>query len=274
MKSYCGLNTFKARLGITGASDDAQLHALLRAASQAVDNYCDRDFQARTETRYFDGMGDQLPIEDLLSVTTFKLDLNNDGVYEITMAATDYVLYPYSGRKIFPKTEARIASQGNYRRFADGVTKGVEIAGLWGYGTGITATPYATSGGTTNEGLDATETGVDVSSGALFEVGQTVLVESEQMYITAISANTLTVRRGENGTTAATHDTAKTIYIYEYPEEVREAVFIQAGKLWKRRETTFSQVTAIPELGGFEVNRGLDADVKFLLSDIKKWVSA
>ena len=56
-----------------------------------------------------------------------------------------------------------------------------------------------------NEALDASETGVDVDSGAVFKVGQTIQVDSEQMYISAISTNTLTVTRGYNGSTAATH---------------------------------------------------------------------
>ena len=70
---------------------------------------------------------------------------------------------------------------------------------------------YKTETGTTNatsllaEALDNSETGVDVDDGTEFAVGQVILAGSEQMKITAISSNTLTVTRGFNGSTAASH---------------------------------------------------------------------
>ena len=70
---------------------------------------------------------------------------------------------------------------------------------------------YKTETGTTNatsllaEALDSSETGVDVDDGTEFAVDQVILVGSEQMKISAISSNTLTVTRGFNGTTAASH---------------------------------------------------------------------
>jgi len=55
------------------------------------------------------------------------------------------------------------------------------------------------------EALDNSETGVDVDSTDGFLVGQVLLIESEQMTITAISGNTFTVARGANSTSAVTH---------------------------------------------------------------------
>jgi hypothetical protein len=55
------------------------------------------------------------------------------------------------------------------------------------------------------EALDNSETGVDVDSTDGFLVGQVLLIESEQMTITAISDNTFTVARGANSTSAVTH---------------------------------------------------------------------
>ena len=53
--------------------------------------------------------------------------------------------------------------------------------------------------------MDSSETGVDVDDGTEFAVDQVILAGSEQMKITAISSNTLTVTRGFNGSTAASH---------------------------------------------------------------------
>jgi len=48
-------------------------------------------------------------------------------------------------------------------------------------------------------------TSISVDDGTDFEVNQNIKVGSEEMTITNISSNTLTVVRGVNGTTAATH---------------------------------------------------------------------
>jgi len=46
---------------------------------------------------------------------------------------------------------------------------------------------------------------VNVVSGAVFEVGQNILIDSEEMTITSISSDALTVTRGANGTSAVAH---------------------------------------------------------------------
>tara|TARA_R110000824_G_scaffold393933_1_gene593399 strand:+ start:17 stop:2527 length:2511 start_codon:yes stop_codon:yes gene_type:complete len=56
-----------------------------------------------------------------------------------------------------------------------------------------------------NEALDNSETAIDVDSGSVFVVGDTIRVDNEQMLITAISTNTLTVTRAYLSTSAVTH---------------------------------------------------------------------
>jgi hypothetical protein len=58
---------------------------------------------------------------------------------------------------------------------------------------------------TLSGGIDAVTTTVNVTSDANIPVGLTILVEAEQMLVTAKAANVLTVTRGANGTTAAPH---------------------------------------------------------------------
>ena len=71
---------------------------------------------------------------------------------------------------------------------------------------------YVAVGGSTliAEALDGTETGVDVDDGDYFEVGDYIRIENEVMEVTSISTNTLTVVRGVQGSTKASHsdDTA------------------------------------------------------------------
>ena len=56
-----------------------------------------------------------------------------------------------------------------------------------------------------NEALDNSETGVDVDDGTVFSINDVIKIDSEQMLITSISTNTLTVTRGYNSTSATTH---------------------------------------------------------------------
>jgi hypothetical protein len=272
----------KTRLGISDTADDAQLRRLLEAASRAADRHCDRHFYAKTETKYLDGKSYTEPIvdrytqqlvsyavslrvSDLLSVSTLKLDSDRDAAYENTLVATDYVLYPYEG---FPKTRIELDQrQGDYSYWPRG-QRIIQIAGLWGYGDGRSATPYEDSGATLTV-ANGTATTVAASDGSLLAAGQTVLCESEQMYIRSISGNSLTVVRAVNGTTGAAHS-GKAASVYQYPEQVAEAVVLMASRLWKRKDTSYATVIASPEFGGLEVYRGVDPDVALLLQPLVK----
>ena len=101
-------------------------------------------------------------------------------------------------------------------------------------------------------------------------MGETILIESEQLYISAISTNDLTVERGVNGTTAAAHNDVTDISVYRYPEEVVEACLLQTSRLWKRKDSGFSDSVGLPQTGSFKVYRGLDPDVRHLLSPYRK----
>lgn len=253
--TYAGLATLKSQLGITDTTDDAKLLAKLEDASRFVDQKSGPYIPGRpafaviSETRYYTARhSDRLLLDvELLSVTSLKTDDDGDRTYENTWAATDYDLGPYN---VYPQWRISVTPNASYS--FPSTQRGVEIIGLWGYGNGQSATPYEDSGTTTAEELDASETGVDVVSGPALEVGQTILVEAEQMYVTAISTNTLTVKRGVNGTTAATHTTGKTVYIYRYPDQVREATLLYATWLFKLKDAPFGVAGSGDLTGNFK----------------------
>ncbi len=66
---------------------------------------------------------------------------------------------------------------------------------------------------TAAEALDDSETGVDVATGtgAYFKEGDVLLIDSELLYVSSVSTDTLTVIRGFGGSTAAAHNTGKAI---------------------------------------------------------------
>ncbi len=236
--SYASLTELKGILGITSTTDDTVMRKILESASRSIETYCNRRFYSTSETKYFDGAV-TLWIPDLLSINAsgLKTDEDGDGTYENTYATTDYILYGgglEDTLNLYPKTRIEINLNGDYGSFGYGVKNSVQIAGVWGYGDGTSATPYVADT-TTAEALDASETGVDVTSAANLSAGMTILADSEQMYITSVSSNTLTVERGVNGTTAATHDTAKQLYYYRYPRDIMQACLDLSIALYQNR---------------------------------------
>ncbi len=73
-----------------------------------------------------------------------------------------------------------------------------------------TYTPFAAL--TLNEDLDISETDVDVVSAAGLTAPFTIMIDNEEMRVTSIASNTLTVTRAVNGSSAATHTNGATIY--------------------------------------------------------------
>lgn len=236
VNSYATLTELKNILGVTSTTDDVPMRKILEAASRSIESYCNRRFYSTSETKYFNGAV-TLWISDLLSITTLKTDEDGDATFENTLATTDYILYGgglEDSLNLFPKTRIEISENSNYSSFASGIKKGVQIAGVWGYGDGTSATPYVTDT-TTAEAIDAGETAIDITSATNLSAGHTILVESEQMYITSISTNTITVEKGVNGTTDAAHATAKTIYYYRYPRDIMQACIDLSVALWQNR---------------------------------------
>ena len=130
-----------------------------------------------------------------------------------------------------------------------------------------------TPASTLNEALDTTETGVDVTSGSLFEVGQTILIDSEQMWISAIATNTLTVTRGVNGTTAATHASGATIQTYEYPV-VQDACKIQSILIFKSKDAPGGTLGGDGFVRQSIVQAGLHPHVRNMLEPFRHLVVA
>ena len=272
--AYADLTTLKSAgvLNITDTTYDTRLPELLETVSRLIDTYCNRHFYVLVGTRKFDGDGGtKLASPDLISVTSLKTDDNKDRTFETTWASTDYLLYPSNAEptKAWGRPYTRIlvdTEAGAEDVFTTGMQT-VEVVGKWGY-----REVTEDSGANVNEGAQysATDTTLTVTDGTKFAVGQTIVIDSEQIYVTAISTNDLTVARGVNGTTAAAHNDGTDISIYVYPGPMVEACLMQTSRLWKRKDSGFASRVGLPQTGSFDVFRGLDPDVKQLLSSYRK----
>ena len=68
------------------------------------------------------------------------------------------------------------------------------------------------------------------------------------MYVTNVDGNTLTVIRGVNGTTSATHSGGATYYRYKYPADVVQACLDIARTYWRSRDVGQSQILGTNEM--------------------------
>ena len=240
-----------------------------------VDRYCNRHFHVLNAARKFDGGGTQrLLAPDLISVDAsgLKTDDNKDRTFETTWAATDYLLLPSNadptsaGNSMSrPYTSIDVDSDAGAKGAWPKGRETVQVTGQWGWWRHLKRAAE-----TANTIADATTTTVAVSARTDIEAGHTVLIDSEQMYVESYSGNTLTVIRAVNGATAAAHGNGADIDIYEYPGPIREAVIIQAARLWRRKDSAFATAAGFPETGQMRLSVGLDPDVQLMLGQYRK----
>ena len=281
--AYANLADLKGALvgNVTITTHDTRLRELLEAVSRVVDEYLGRHLYSYTATRYFSGNGKAvmtLPW-DLIAITTLKEDTTADATYDNTWATTDYILSAGegcydaapTGRAYLESTrpywtiEVDTRSTGSESRFAQKQRR-FELVGKFGYSESkVDSTSLVNDSDVT-----ATETTLTVDDGTDFQIGQTILIDSEQMYITGIATHLLTVVRAVNGTTGATHADNATVDIIEYPPPVREAVLLEAGLLLETRGYR-------RQLGNFETGiitpfgRTFSDETKSKLNPFRHW---
>jgi hypothetical protein len=200
---------------------------LLEAASRYIDNETQRFFFPSIQTRYFDVPNDRELIvdEDLLEV----LSITNGGA---SLASTEYNLSP---RNYSPAYGVKITDVSAYSwssNAAGSMEQSILINGIWGYHDKYSR---AWDGATTiAEDLDASETGVDVSSASPNSAGQIIRIDDEIMLVQSVSTS-LTVTRGWNGSTAATHSNGATIQAWHTMSAAHLACLEIAQSTYHRR---------------------------------------
>lgn len=228
---------FTARGGsaATDAADDAVIEKLLEQASRHLDSKTARWFYPRIETRYYnipgqpDGYERELWLDaDLLAVISF---LNGDAV---SIAATEYNLLP---KNEYPKYSISMRPTSNvvWSLDSNGDWEHVlDVLAIWGFHSRYQDAWLA--GSTLAEDLDTSETQWDVASESLFAAGQTVKVDNEICVVSStVSGKINVISRGDNGSTAATHLSGATVYIWRPMEEARNAVCEIANTAYRRR---------------------------------------
>jgi len=236
-------------------SDAGSIRRILEASSRRIDLFCEGGtFGPLTETRYYDigsgslvqspqyavlagandistsvSLANVIPLDGwLVSTTTVTAydDTDRAGSTVLTEGyANDFFLMPYN---VSPKTIFKLNEDTS--NTLDAGQQTLSILGNWGYTADTLSVTTADAIGST------TATSISVTSATALGPAQAILIDSEQLYITAISGNTLTVERGVNGTTAATHSGGASLTRYDYPELVVQACLDIAKLTFRNRD--------------------------------------
>lgn len=244
--AYCDLATLKSggALNISGSGHDRRLLHLLEEASRLIDGYCNRHFYVLETTRQFEANWwspglQQLLVPDLIGADSVRVAAKFDGVASPPGWRTaEYRLYPMDAapERAWGRPHTRMAIEPVCTpvcRRTDCHAL-VEVAGRWGYRQDLQET-----GVTTSAALGAGDALVTVSGTVPgtegISPGQTLKLGNEQVYVTAVAAQGLTVERGVNGTEAAAHEPGTSLSAYRYPGPVSEACLQLAVQLWHTR---------------------------------------
>ena len=270
--TYASTDAFRDYLAGTSyasswTADSAPIKTILESQSRLIDDYVAMgSFGPRTETRYYDiGSGSLRDSKQVIVDTTSSDVLGLNSAYRSSivfnswlLSATtvtsykatdrdssetlvegynqDYWLMPYNEN---PKYEMKL-NEDTAKAFYGG-QQTLSVLGNWGYTNDTVLVTTADAVAST------TATSVSVSSASGFSIAQTMLIDTEQMYITGISGNTLTVERGVNGTTAATHSGGASAYRYDYPPQVVQACLDMAKIVYRDRDMGTTQMIGYGE---------------------------
>lgn len=213
-----------------GTTDDVAMLRVLEAASRRVDAWCGRSgfgsgFGPRIASNVYDHDGSSyLELrDDFLTVTSVTSGGTTGDVQVAIAAGTDYMVVPASA----PARALRFPGLGSG---TIGVGYQVmTVGGTAGYGAETEA--VGTCGTAT-----ASATTLTLTAGSAYP-GTTLLVGSEQIYVTASAGGTaLTVTRGVNGTTAAVHSSGAAVSRYRYDRAVELATIRVAHRAWRSKE--------------------------------------
>lgn len=234
----------------TTAQDGDIVRAIEEASAFARTAAGGRNFHSETATRYFSGEGcRELWVGDLVSVTTLKISatLDQPSTFEYTLTAgTDYTLWPRNAAaEGKPYRKVILNPNGQYGAFPAGVDN-VQLVGVFGWP--VLSDQVVVSGsavtGTLSSDSDLTITASVSVANDVVQVGDTLILESEQVEVTVVSTTTITVVRGINGTTAAGHSSVA-MYIRRYRPDIERAVGADASRhLWRASQ-------GFPESGSF-----------------------
>lgn len=205
---YCTREAVKAAVGIAGANLDALLDSYIEAGSEDVEQVIGRNFIPITAIKYWpwpQSIGSSLVLNlvdaDLLAVTLLQAAAQDAA--PTTIVAADYFLEPVNDPP-YSRIEIDLSSSA---AFASGDTpqRSIAVTGRWGVRESTRAA------GALAEADDGSETDLNVTDSSLIGVGDTILVGTEAMFVSAKALLTTGTTLNDGSVTASKSDTLLTV---------------------------------------------------------------
>lgn len=250
MQTYlCSLADARREIKAASTSDDAYVLSLIPMLSQRFVKMTGREFEPRLETRQIEIVPFRIRSGSGLfdTETTFlelKAVLLNGEALALT---TDVVPYPLWE----PRPKRRLLLMDHTRswyRSADQGVATVTVTAWWGYRSRYETEGWVSSrdsvqdtGGMTTLATALRVTDADGLDGdgltPRFSPGHLLRIDDEMLRVQAVdtATNTLTVARGQRGTTAVIHAKDTDISVWRPEEDVQRAVARWVALAYQRR---------------------------------------
>lgn len=203
---YSTRNLVKRAAGISGSDRDSLIDSHIEAASREIESLTTRLFIPKTETRYYNwpqrngsNVYTVMLDEDLLSASA----LTKEGDDVTAISSGDYFLEPVNLGPPYHWVEIDLASSAFYSS-KDTHQRQIRVTGSWGYCNSTKAA------GALAEADDGSETALDCTDSSLIDVGDCLLIGTEQMFVSAMALLDTTANTS-GALTASASDTAVTV---------------------------------------------------------------
>lgn len=241
MNILASLYDIRQHLGLASGdtADDGALLKALIDASYRIESIAQRRFSpyqaTLTQSINAQEATELILSADLLELTSIS---NGDGN---SIDLVDVTLFP--GHADVPAGVIRLINGVGFV-YDESPYHAVSITGIWGFHDRWTEAWRASADTLADNPLSDNATSLSVTDAdgvddyqlsPRFQVGQLLRIESEYLRVTAVDSdtNTLTVLRGVNGTTAASHTQGTAIEIYHPIPAVRDVCIQYAEWLFK-----------------------------------------
>lgn len=238
----------------TDDSGDEYIKELLYWTSARIDARTGRWFWPLSASRSYDAIGAHigayhLDIDaDLLALTSIT---NGDGA---AIGAGDVLLYPPN---VTPAWRLKLkTSAATAFTYTTDWEQAVSVSGVWGYHSSYSRA-WTVSGLTTADNpLSSSATALTVSANVQqrdtyglmprLSAGNLIRLENEFCEVLDASGTTVSLRRGVNGTTAASHAAGTAVEVFQVEDAINRACVRWTAYLYARRgeyaQTTFDGV--------------------------------
>lgn len=205
----------EAKVTTVDTALDVTIYNAIRDASARVEQYKECEFEPLHKTRAFDAIGSHivdngktlLLARPLLEIESIAL---GDGT---ALTTDDYVLFP----KCDDPKQKLVLKSHFWTTYTESPEQAIEIAAVWGYHNDYASAWHTASALAEDVASDETAIDVTTGGGVNFSPGMLIRFGSTDDYarVTGVATDTLTVQRGQNGTTTAAHLTGVTVYYWQ-----------------------------------------------------------